>query len=103
VTERAVMPLVAVDLAGTPRESAAVAGTAASVGAVEQVSVVDAAEGAVDAGGGGGADKRISRWKGRYENTIELYEFFRNFSNRFRSRRFRIVFWDLTRGLRGKI
>jgi hypothetical protein len=57
------MPLVAVDLAGTPRVSAAVAGTAASVGAVEQVSVVVAAAVAVDAAAVGVADKRISRWK----------------------------------------
>jgi hypothetical protein len=52
-----------VDLAGTPRVSAAVAGTAASVGAVEQVSVVDEAEVAVDAAAVGVADKRISRWR----------------------------------------
>jgi len=63
VTARVVMPLAAVDLAGTPRVSAAVAGTAASVGAVERVSVVDAAEVAVDAAAAGVADKRISRWK----------------------------------------
>ena len=63
VTDRVVTPLGAEDLVETPHVSAAVAGTAASVGAVEQVSVVDAAEVAVDAAAVGVADKRISRWK----------------------------------------
>ena len=43
VTDRVVTPLGAEDLVETPHVSAAVAGTAASVAAVEQVSVVGAA------------------------------------------------------------
>jgi hypothetical protein len=94
------MLLVAVDLAGAPRVSAAVEDTTASGAVAEQVSVVGAAEAeASTVAAVGVVDNRTNRSRKSCEHTTELYEFFNDFPDRFRKRRVRVVPRSLKRGL----